>query len=237
MTPENLHLSRLTLRKDSEIAPLINVLQPAARHDRIEVDHRLLWTVMPDEIQARQSSGDAAFLWRRDDGAGRYFILGPKPRMNSTFFEIESKPFEARLAPGDRLEFVLRVNATVDRRDGGRSGSRQRSDVAMDLLRPVAQEERAERRRALAEKAARDWLAARSEPSGFALDALHLDSYRALIIARNPARVGRIGVFDLRGLLTVTDPAVFLGRISMGFGRAKAFGCGLMLIRRAAGSR
>ncbi|MGE3869889.1 MAG: type I-E CRISPR-associated protein Cas6/Cse3/CasE [Pseudorhodoplanes sp.] len=233
MMPDALHLSRLTLKRSAEIAPLINVLRPAAHHDRIEVDHRLLWTAMTDKIQARQSEGAAPFLWRRDEKPGRYFMLGPKPRVDSAFFEIESKPFEVRLASGDRLEFVLRVNATVDRRAGGRDGSRTRSDVAMDLLRHIAQAERAERRQALAEKAARDWLATRSEASGFALDALHLDGYRAVVITRNPHKTGRIGVFDLRGLLTVTDPAAFVGRLSTGFGRAKAFGCGLMLIRRA----
>lgn len=234
MMPDTLHLSRLTLRRSAEIAPLINVLQPAARHDRIEVDHRLLWTAMTDEIQARQSEGVAPFLWRRDEKPGCYFMLGPKPRVDSAFFEIESKLFEVRLASGDRLEFVLRVNATVDRRGSGRDGSRTRCDVAMDLLQHVALEERAERRQALAEKAAQDWLAARSEANGFALNALHLDGYHALVITRNPRKAGRIGVFDLRGLLTVTDPAAFVGRLSTGFGRAKAFGCGLMLIRRAA---
>ena len=34
-------------------------------------------------------------------------------------------------------------------------------------------------------------------------------------------------------LIEVTDPPAFLARLAAGFGRAKAFGCGLMLIRRA----
>lgn len=230
----SLHLSRLTLKKTPEITPLINVLQPAARSDMIETDHRLIWAAMPEELQKAHSPdrGEAAFLWRRDDKPGRYFVLGPRPRLHSSLFEVESKPFEARLAPGDRLEFVLRVNSTVDRRSGGRGGKTERSDIAMDLLRSVAKGERAEHRRELAEKAAAEWLAARSEPSGFRLEALHLDGYRAVVIRRNPKKPGRIGVSDLRGLVTVTVPDAFLGRLRTGFGRAKAFGCGLMLIRR-----
>ena len=43
----------------------------------------------------------------------------------------------------------------------------------------------------------------------------------------------RFGGIDLEAGLTLTDPAAFLGRLLGGFGRAKAFGCGLMLIRRA----
>jgi len=34
-------------------------------------------------------------------------------------------------------------------------------------------------------------------------------------------------------VLTVEDPPLFLVALAAGFGRARAFGCGLMLIRRA----
>ena len=37
---------------------------------------------------------------------------------------------------------------------------------------------------------------------------------------------------DFEGLLTVSDPGTFLSSIVRGFGAAKAYGCGLMLIRR-----
>ena len=43
----------------------------------------------------------------------------------------------------------------------------------------------------------------------------------------------RFSVLDFTGVLEVRDPAAFLAAIARGFGRAKAFGCGLMLIRRA----
>ena len=40
------------------------------------------------------------------------------------------------------------------------------------------------------------------------------------------------GVMDFSGMLEVKDPARFLTQLAQGFGRARAFGCGLMLIRR-----
>jgi CRISPR system Cascade subunit CasE len=43
----------------------------------------------------------------------------------------------------------------------------------------------------------------------------------------------RIGVLDLEGVLVVSDPARLCHCLAHGFGRAKAFGCGLMMIRRA----
>lgn len=54
---------------------------------------------------------------------------------------------------------------------------------------------------------------------------------------RGPAtrsrRDARIGVLDFDGELEVLDPERFVAALAVGFGRAKAFGCGLMLIRRA----
>jgi len=46
-------------------------------------------------------------------------------------------------------------------------------------------------------------------------------------------RFARFGVLDFEGLIEVTDPSLFLPQLAEGFGKAKAFGCGLMLIRRA----
>lgn len=53
--------------------------------------------------------------------------------------------------------------------------------------------------------------------------------------AENPRRrypAVAFTTFDLEGEIVVEDPARFLGQLPKGFGRAKAFGCGLMLIRR-----
>jgi CRISPR system Cascade subunit CasE len=64
-------------------------------------------------------------------------------------------------------------------------------------------------------------------------DGLRVDGYRVLRPPR-PRKAGqmRIGVLDFDGVLTVTDPQRFLAALAAGFGRAKAYGCGLMLIAR-----
>lgn len=235
---EQLHLSRIKLKRAPSIAPLIEVLQPTDPAQALATDHRLVWSVMPGLFQAaheatrREGVSASPFLWRRDDVKGCYYILGPRPDDESPLFDIETKPFEAALSVGDRLEFVLRVNATVDRRSGGRHGKTERCDVAMDLLKPLPPGARAPQRDALADQAARDWLERRSAADGFAIDALVLDGYRAAPISRGSRKPGVIGIFDLRGVVTVRDPVPFLDRLRQGFGRAKAFGCGLMLVRR-----
>lgn len=236
---EPLYLSRITLKHSPEISPLIDVLQPREEGLTLATDHRLMWSIMPPEIQDRHEekkrAGDrtSPFLWRREQGKGRYYLLGPEPVKDSSLFAIETKPFEAALSGGDRLQFVLRVNATVDRRIEGRNGARQRRDIVMDLLHGVPKGERAGQRQDLAAKATQDWLAARGPADGFKLEALVLDGYRAAPVDRGARKPGRIGILDLRGVLTVQDVEAFLARLRCGFGRSKAFGCGLMLIRRA----
>ena len=239
-----LHFSRLTLRRDAaDIAPLLQVLQPSKSSDRIAVDHRLIWTVIPPdvrtEVEQSRTAGTpkSAFLWRADRQRGRYYLLGPKPLEGSPFFTIETKPFVPALSLGNKLAFDLRLNATVDRKvgeDGLGKAVRQRCDVAMDLLKEEAKPDRAGSRMQLAEKAAYDWLTTRATEHGFHLDKLRLEGYRAERFARRGGRFGTLGIFDLKGALTITEPNSFLARLRQGFGRGKAFGCGLMLIKRIA---
>ncbi|MEO1419884.1 MAG: type I-E CRISPR-associated protein Cas6/Cse3/CasE [Pseudomonadota bacterium] len=225
-----LFLGRLRLKRTPEIATLIQTLLPEEDSQALATDHRLVWSVF-----ARDPDAHRCFLWRREDTQGRYLTLSTEPpRPDSALFDVEHKPFQPSMAPGDRIGFALRVNATVDRRPDGRSGRTVRSDVAMDLLRqiPAGGDERAAARQHLAEKAAREWLEARAERDGFHVDALRLDAYRPMRLPRPGGKNATIGVFDLQGALRVANPEAFLARIAEGFGRAKAFGCGLMLIRR-----
>jgi CRISPR system Cascade subunit CasE len=43
----------------------------------------------------------------------------------------------------------------------------------------------------------------------------------------------RFSTLDFEGVLVVRDPARFIAKVATGFGPQKAFGCGLMLLRRA----
>ena len=242
------YFSRLQLlRNAAHVAPLLEILQPKESGARIAVDHRLLWTVMPLGVRERatraRSNGGAesTFLWRADRKEGCYYLLGPKPEAEGGFFSIESKAFEPSFSRGDRLAFELRLNATVDRKvrtDAAGNPIRKRCDVAMDLLKSEEQRKgrsqfrRLEHRMVLAERAAEGWFAGRVEKFGIRLEKLLLEGYRAEKFPRNAGKSGVLGVFDLKGALTVTYPERFVERLVKGFGRGKAFGCGLMLVRR-----
>ena len=245
---EQAWFTRLTLRRDAAaVAPLIDVLAPMDGGQSMTTAHRLMWSIMPEDVRrrwdraAREREAGGAFLWREADVGWKFYLLGPRPVTDSPYFKIETKPFEPRLETSDRLAFDLRVNATVARKVGISAEGlpiRKRVDVAMDRM--VADEReavgeraaRAQRREPAAEAAAREWLDRQGERSGFRVIVSRLAAYRLEELPRQ-GNSARIGVSDLRGLVEVVDADEFVKRVLKGFGRAKAFGCGLMLIRRA----
>ena len=62
---------------------------------------------------------------------------------------------------------------------------------------------------------------------------LTIVNYTQVPVERRRGRPAGFSAVDLAGVITVTDPAAFLAKLPLGFGSAKAFGNGLMLIRRA----
>ena len=56
--------------------------------------------------------------------------------------------------------------------------------------------------------------------------------YEPLAIRDAGANALRLSVIEFDGLLTVREPDAFLVKLARGFGRGKAFGLGLMLVRR-----
>jgi CRISPR system Cascade subunit CasE len=245
---DDVWFTRLTLkREDAAIAPLVQELAPAQPDAAMSMGHRLMWSVMPEEIRKHYDRANpdrragAAFLWRAAQ-AGQYYLLGPRPVEGSPFFRIETKPYAPVFQAGDRLSFDLRVNATVARKaNADAKGRSKRSDVAMDRIRAdeIATatagdsiESRSHRRMTAAQGAAAEWLAGLGARDGFDMRSMWLDAYRVESLPRRGKRA-QIGVFEIRGVLEVVDGARFLQRVLVGFGRAKAFGCGLMLLRRA----
>ena len=238
------YLTRAALDRRAPEHALRPLLDPADRDAAFDAHHRLIWTLFPDRGAARD------FLWRADE-KGKFMILSARaPQHSRLFMPLESKPFAPVLAEGDRLAFILRVNATKDRRSGPHDavapGTRRkprehrRVDIVMHAMREknlepkaTGPESRAARRMDVAAEAARMWLAARGARCGFSLGELVLEDYRTIKLRRRGGTEATFCVLDLRGLLIVRDPKAFTGALLSGFGRAKAYGCGLMLVRRA----
>ncbi|HET7586339.1 MAG TPA: type I-E CRISPR-associated protein Cas6/Cse3/CasE [Gemmatimonadaceae bacterium] len=242
--PADVYLSRARLRRDVPSSALRTLLVPSDDSARVSAGHKLVWTLFGDSPGRERD-----FLWREAQPGVFYFLSRRPPEDRHGFFDLDPvKPFAPSLRAGDRLAFALRANATIAR--GGGPGVRGKPcDVVMDALHSVPSGKRAEVRQRAVNQAGLEWLGRQGEKSGFLLPRLEAEQdtgsegategqpvrvmgYRTLRVdhGRKPAR---LGILDFEGVLEVCDPDAFVAAIARGFGRAKAFGCGLMLVRRA----
>lgn len=217
-----LYLSRLRLDRSAGNAALQGLLDPVEAGRAIDAHHRLIWTLFADNAERRRD-----FLWR-SEGQGRFLVLSERPPAPHPLFEPpEVKEFAPVLAPGDRLEFALRANATRQKRGG------ERVDVVMDALYEVPRGARAPERMEVAGREGRAWLERQGRKAGFRVLAALTEGYSTEGPSGLRKSQPRFGILDLRGQIEVIESVAFAAQLGKGFGRAKAFGCGLMLIRRA----
>lgn len=253
-----LFCSRIRLRDDAAVGTLAGLLVPADENASAAATHQLLWSLFtaagPDAADAepaqhaQRQRPAANFLWRDEGGHGwrrrRFLTLSAQPPDDRLrLFDLESKEFAPALSVGQQLRFCLRANPSVSEPARGEKRGKRKDPVAMALKR-LPEPERRQQRFDILQREGRSWLAKQGERAGFLLPegapfAVEGENHR--VVSRPPrpalAREGqapiRFSVLDFTGVLEVRDPAAFLAAIARGFGRAKAFGCGLMLIRRA----
>lgn len=226
-----MYLTRARLRRTAQISALLPLLlegNPGNRHP----DHHLMWYLFADEDASRTRD----FLWRRTD-RNDFLVLSARPPQDPhRLFRIEEpRPFEIDLPAGTKLRFLLRACPVVQRRRKGAERKTAKHDVVMDALRAHPGGERAALRQAIVQREGPAWLARQAAGRGFAFEPSEVttDGYRQVRIGRGRGRSPmRFSQMDLSGILTVQDSDLLRQSICRGFGAARAFGCGLMLVRR-----
>ena len=238
-----LHLSRARLRacRGEALSAIAPLLIPDDKSFHAGHAHRILWLLFQDIPDATRD-----FLWR-DEGDGKYMILSARPPVDPHgLFELDSKPFQPALQVGDRLAFCLRANPVVASKVALAPEQRairargKKIDIVMRALHAVPETDwnaktgRAFQRDSIAAEVGVKWLAGQGVKAGFKLARVPVvDGYNQFPIERRKGRPAGFSVLNFSGELEIDDPAAFLERLPKGFGSAKAFGNGLMLIRRA----
>lgn len=224
--------------------------------------HHALWRLMsrsPEQtrdflFRAEERAGNPSFLVlskerpQADDGLWRVESRAFAP----TFTVGQRLGFKLTASP------VIRKSHKVEGMRPNKPKKQKvkvtKHDVVMNRLRELSeQENQAVPRANLIRDAGLDWLQAQGERAGFRIPsveleefsddgllssdhtaaALRVDGYRQHRLQRKGERSLRYSTLDFEGQLEVTDPVKFLARVQLGFGPEKAFGCGLMLLRRA----
>lgn len=225
-----MYFSRISLSPHADVQQVARqVCQDAYR------EHQFLWRLFEEDPNAERD-----FLFRRDTTATRprFFLLSQRqPRQMDSLWLAESKPFEPSLRNGQQLVFSLRANAVVTRRD--EEGRQVRHDVVMDMKRRLGFKDMPPSGRpalpALIHQAGLEWLQRRAERNGFSVssDAVRIEGYQQHQVSKKGGKQPiRYSTLDFTGLLTIDDASVFRKTLLTGVGPAKAFGCGLLLVRR-----
>lgn len=196
-------------------------------------EHQVLWDLFDPEPNAERD-----FLFRRETSAGMplfYLVSQRRPVDRHALWDIQTKDYRPKLSEGLSLRFSLRANPVVTRTDT--NGRSVRNDLVMDLKKSLGwQDQKPSERESvdvLEQQAGERWLDARLDRHGARLNSLKADGYRRHQSHKQGQKATiRYSTLDLQGALTVTDPERFREALFNGIGPAKAFGCGLLLVRR-----
>lgn len=165
--------------------------------------HQWIWHALPDDPEARRD-----FLFRSDvrDGMLRILLLSsrkPEPSLEATWRTTEMSP--TFLGHGV-YQFRLRANPTF----------RRASD---------------HRRLAIfAEPDVHEWFKRKFAQAGCQLLSLETTPPRRITFHKD-AHQGTLCAVDANGVLKVTDETLFRTAFDAGFGPAKGFGFGLLLLQ------
>jgi CRISPR system Cascade subunit CasE len=222
------YLHRIRLKSGLDLARLAKGLPSDAYGE-----HKLLWQLFSEGAEHRD------FLFRREQQGHWpffYVLSRRQPNDRKNLWDIDTKPFEPKLAPGERLVFVLRANPVrVRKLDDDRSNKkRRRDDVVADLKkRQYPDQEQRPPLAAIVREAGEQWLTERAGKSGFQVESVCADGYRQQRFYKaGSEKPIFLSTLDYSGILRIVDAERFTEKLVQGIGPAKAFGCGLMLVRR-----
>ncbi|MGV7208445.1 type I-E CRISPR-associated protein Cas6/Cse3/CasE [Oxalobacteraceae bacterium A2-2] len=228
----------------SVISPEQGRLRQAASEMPFSVykEHQWLWKFFADDPDQPRD-----FIYRKHEAEQlpRYYVVSSRPlRDISDAWGVQSREYDPRLSVGQQLQFQLCANPVVTvPQDKGRG---KRHDVVTHRKKQLLSERgyppeskwkdwpRHEDRPLLSEivqSSCADWLRHRSEQHGFAVQTVSADSYRKSKVGKDDIQISTV---NLSGVLTVNDPDAFRATLFSGLGHAKAFGCGLLLVRPVA---
>lgn len=227
-----MYFSRLTFN------PLMNHQQLAQTllHDTYR-EHQALWRLFEANPDASRD-----FLYRQviENGRVKYYVLSKREPVDRSGMWLVDAPkrYDPKLEEGQRLFFTLRANPVVTVATA--EGKKLRHDVVMNAKKQMRVDALPPADRPMLQQLVQDscmpWLQMRSELNGFSIEPnlVIVDGYQQHeSFAKQQKRPVRYSTVDFQGILTVTDPDRFRSALFSGIGKAKAFGCGLMLIRRA----
>ena len=237
----------------SVITPEKRLLRQAA-HELAQssyAEHQWLWKFFPSRADQMRD-----FIFRRHEHEQmpRFYVVSQRPPAAfSEAWQVQSRLYDPQLQEGQRLSFQLRANPVIARKND--AGKSQRHDVVMQAKKQLLAEYGLSKEAKwadwndesnkpllyeLVQKHCAEWLDGVAKRNGFeiALTDEDVPQRRLQVDAYEQSKAGkrdyniRFSAVDFSGELLVTNPELFQLALCKGLGHAKAFGCGLLLVRK-----
>ncbi|WP_423681792.1 type I-E CRISPR-associated protein Cas6/Cse3/CasE [Undibacterium sp. WLHG33] len=221
-------------------------------------EHQWLWKFFPSSQDQQRD-----FIFRRYDQevTPRFYIVSKRePVAFSEVWQVQSRPYAPQLSDGQHLSFQLRANPVITKTND--KGKPQRHDVVMDAKKRLLLEHGLTEDATwrdwkrddkpllydLTQRTCLDWLQSRSDRLGFSIVAANVDAYQQHRADKQhkqhradkqhkQRRADKpeilFSTVDFSGELIVTDHELFHHTLFHGIGHAKAFGCGLLLVKKS----
>lgn len=203
-------------------------------------EHQWLWQFFPSSQDQQRD-----FIFRRHvlNSIPRFYVVSRRqPLETRAAWQVQSQGYYPKLMVDQHLSFQLCANPVVTKKND--AGKSQRHDVVMQAKKKLlmghafgadakwnewSDESNKPLLYELVQKSCIDWLQSRASVNGFTVIAASVDAYQQ---NRAGKRDIRFSTVDFSGELRVTDPELFRQVLFNGLGHAKAFGCGLLLVKR-----
>ena len=235
----------------SVITPEERLLRQAA-HELAQssyAEHQWLWKFFPSsEDQTRD------FIFRRHEleQMPRFYVVSHRPPIAfSEAWQVQSRIYDPQLQEGQRLSFQLRANPVITKKN--EAGKSQRHDVVMQAKKQLLAEHGLSKEAKwadwkdesskpllyeLVQKHCAEWFDGVAKRNGFEIVRTDEDEPQLQVDAYEQNKAGKrdhnicFSAVDFSGELLVTNSELFQLALFNGLGHAKAFGCGLLLVRR-----
>lgn len=185
----------------------------------LEVFHSWVEHCFPDEMQRGERSRK---LWRIDKLQGNYYLLivsksRPDEEVISEYGVADTvmiKSYDAflsQLSEGMRARFKVTLNPVMSKFIDGETRGQVLPHVTIDQQR--------------------HFLLDRAEKNGFTLNEYDFTvTHREFVPLKKGSNAVKVSKVTYEGMLTISDIEQFNKTLTQGFGKKKAYGCGLMTI-------
>ena len=192
--------------------------------DEREYDmHKLVWSLFQFQPYYKDRKFIFSFFERN------IFIVSeekPTPLKNSDL-KIETKNYDMNFVNGKILSFDIKINAQITR-------NHKKLPIMTAYANDLREKGKTYTLNEVAEKSVKDWFSNHENSLGFRILEFTVVSFYNHKFKKNDGKKVTYNTIDLKGILQINHPGLFLKSLYQGIGKSRAFGCGMLLIRPVA---